>query len=191
MQNLDQLLVREIPQVPMCGQLKPQDKIDMLETGSAGNIRMVRRNARYLRDRRYLAPYQVPTLGARPLRKTFTSAATELLPRRFCRVSLLRERIHVICPTADVFLHVSTETPYPLVLLQATACGPRDIAHDTPCARCCIGDEEFLGNADGPPATAAGVTIEYAVTKQDVVTAADHPKGKTSVSADGTHSQAK
>jgi glycosyltransferase involved in cell wall biosynthesis len=98
--------------------------------------------------------------GDGPLRSAVTAAAAEVLPDRFTLLTVAPERMPRLYQTADVFLQASKDEPFPLVFLEAMACGLPIVAHDMPRVRWFIGDEEFLVDMDDPAAIAQ--TIEHA-----------------------------
>jgi len=64
--------------------------------------------------------------------------------------------------SADVFLQCSKDEPFPLVFLEAMACGIPVVAHDIPRVRWFIGDNEFLVNMDDPEEIAETIKRAYA-----------------------------
>jgi glycosyltransferase involved in cell wall biosynthesis len=59
--------------------------------------------------------------------------------------------------SADVFLQASIDEPFPLVFLEAMACGVPIVAHDMPRVRWFIGDDEFLADMADPAAIAQSI----------------------------------
>jgi len=95
--------------------------------------------------------------GDGPLRKTITAAAAKLLPGRFTRLSVPPAQMPELYRSADVFLQCSKDEPFPLVFLEAMACGIPIVAHDIPRVRWFVGDDEFLVDMDDPAAIAQGI----------------------------------
>jgi glycosyltransferase involved in cell wall biosynthesis len=99
--------------------------------------------------------------GDGPLRGTITAAAARLLPDRFTLLSVAPERMPMLYQAADVFLQASKDEPFPLVFLEAMACGVPIVAHDMPRVRWFIGDDEFLADMDDPTAIAQSIQSAY------------------------------
>jgi glycosyltransferase involved in cell wall biosynthesis len=95
--------------------------------------------------------------GDGPLRKTIAAAAAQLLPGRFTRLSVPPDRMPMLYNASDVFLHVSKDEPFGLVILEAMACGLPVVAHDMLRVRWLVGDDEFLVDTDDPAAIAQGI----------------------------------
>jgi glycosyltransferase involved in cell wall biosynthesis len=95
--------------------------------------------------------------GDGPLRKTIAAAAAQLLPGRFTRLSVSPERMPMLYQAADVFLQASKDEPFPLVFLEAMACGLPVVGHDMPRVRWFVGDDEFLVDMDDPAAIAQSI----------------------------------
>jgi glycosyltransferase involved in cell wall biosynthesis len=95
--------------------------------------------------------------GDGPLRKTLTEAAAKLLPGRFTRLSVPPAQMPKLYQSADVFLQCSKDEPFPLVFLEAMACGVPVVAHDMPRVRWFVGDDEFLVDMDDPAGIAQGI----------------------------------
>jgi glycosyltransferase involved in cell wall biosynthesis len=95
--------------------------------------------------------------GDGPLRNTISAAAARLLPGRFTLLSVAPERMPKLYQTADVFLQASKDEPFPLVFLEAMACGVPIVGHDIPRVRWFIGDDEFLADMDDPAAIAQSI----------------------------------
>jgi glycosyltransferase involved in cell wall biosynthesis len=100
--------------------------------------------------------------GDGPLRGSISAAAARLLPGRFTLLSIAPERMPKLYQAADVFLQASIDEPFPLVFLEAMACGLPIVAHDMPRVRWFIGDDEFLADMNEPAAIAQA--IQRAVT---------------------------
>jgi glycosyltransferase involved in cell wall biosynthesis len=88
--------------------------------------------------------------GDGPLRDAITATAQELLPGRFTRVSIPPARMPLLYQSADVFLQCSKDEPFPLVFLEAMACGVPIVAHDMPRVRWFVGDNEYLVDMEDP-----------------------------------------
>jgi glycosyltransferase involved in cell wall biosynthesis len=95
--------------------------------------------------------------GDGPLRNTISAAAARLLPGRFTLLSVAPEQMPKLYQAADVFLQASKDEPFPLVFLEAMACGLPIVAHDMPRVRWFIGDNEFLVDMDDPAAIAQSI----------------------------------
>ena len=95
--------------------------------------------------------------GDGPLRKSITTAAAQLLPGRFTRLSIPAEQMPTLYQSADAFLQCSKDEPFPLVFLEAMACGVPVVAHDVPRVRWFVGDSEFLIDMDDPAAIAEAI----------------------------------
>ncbi len=88
--------------------------------------------------------------GDGPLRDTITAAAAKLLPGRFTRLLIPPAQMPKLYQSADVFLQCSKDEPFPLVFLEAMACGIPIVAHDMPRVRWFVGEDEFLVKMDNP-----------------------------------------
>jgi glycosyltransferase involved in cell wall biosynthesis len=95
--------------------------------------------------------------GDGPLRTAIATAAAQLLPGRFTRLTVPPERMPMLYQAADVFLQASKDEPFPLVFLEAMACGLPVVGHDMPRVRWFVGDDEFLVDTDDPAAIAGGI----------------------------------
>ena len=95
--------------------------------------------------------------GDGPLLNTILTAAAKLLPGRFTRLLVPPVQMPKLYRSADVFLQCSKDEPFPLVFLEAMACGVPVVAHDTLRVRWFIGDDEFFVNMDDPAAIAQGI----------------------------------
>src|SRR5215472_4647429 len=95
--------------------------------------------------------------GDGPLRNTIASAASDVLPGRFTRVSLAPERMPILYQSADAFLHCSEGESFGSVFGEAMACGLPIVAPDMPRVRWIVGDDEFLVDTNDPAAVAAGL----------------------------------
>jgi glycosyltransferase involved in cell wall biosynthesis len=92
--------------------------------------------------------------GDGPMRKVVDEVAAQLLPGRFTRLSVAPERMPMLYQAADVFLQCSKDEPFPLVFLEALACGLPVVAHDMPRVRWFVGDDEFFVDMDDAAAVA-------------------------------------
>lgn len=104
-----------------------------------------------------IADAHLVVAGDGPLRKTIGAAAAKLLPGRFTLLSVPPERMPMLYRSADVFLQCSKDEPFPLVFLEAIACGLPVVAHDSSRVRWFLGDDEFFVNVDDPTAVAQSV----------------------------------
>lgn len=95
--------------------------------------------------------------GDGPLRNTISAMATRMLPGRFTLLSVPPARMPSLYRSADVFLQASKDEPFPLVFLEAMACGLPIVGHDIPRVRWFIGDEEYLADMDNPDAVAQSI----------------------------------
>jgi glycosyltransferase involved in cell wall biosynthesis len=59
--------------------------------------------------------------------------------------------------SADVLLQCSKDEPFPLVFLEAMACGLPIVAHDVPRVRWFVGDDEFLADMNDSAAIAEAI----------------------------------
>jgi glycosyltransferase involved in cell wall biosynthesis len=88
--------------------------------------------------------------GDGPLRDVIAATAKNLLKDRFTRLVIKPEQMPLLYQSADVFLQTSKDEPFPLVFLEAMACGIPIVGHDIPRVRWFVGDNEFLVNMDEP-----------------------------------------
>jgi len=95
--------------------------------------------------------------GDGPLRNAITDAAAKLLPDRFTLLQIPPARMPMLYRSADVLLQCSKDEPFPLVFLEAMACGVPVVAHDIPRVRWFVGDDEFLVDMDDPAAITAAI----------------------------------
>lgn len=95
--------------------------------------------------------------GDGPLRETLTSLASKLLPNRFTLLSTSPDRMPQLYRTADVFLQTSKDEPFPLVFLEALACGVPIVAHDMQRVRWFIGEDQYLADMTDPKAIAQAI----------------------------------
>jgi glycosyltransferase involved in cell wall biosynthesis len=95
--------------------------------------------------------------GDGPLRTKIGAAAARYLPGRFTRLSVAPEAMPRLYQAADVFLQCSKDEPFPLVFLEAMACGLPIVAHDMPRVRWFVGDAESLVNMDDATAIIQGI----------------------------------
>jgi glycosyltransferase involved in cell wall biosynthesis len=104
-----------------------------------------------------MADAHLVVAGDGPLRSSISAVAAELLPGRFTLLTVAPERMPKLYQTADVFLQASKDEPFPLVFLEAMACGLPIVAHDIPRVRWFIGEDEFLVEMDDPAAIAQAI----------------------------------
>jgi len=104
-----------------------------------------------------IADAHLVVAGDGPLRNAISAAAARLLPGRFTLLSVAPEQMPKLYQTADVFLQASTDEPFPLVFLEAMACGIPLVAHDMSRVRWFIGDDEFLADMNDPAAIAQAI----------------------------------
>ena len=95
--------------------------------------------------------------GDGPLRDSIASLASRLLPGRFTRLTAPPDRMPALYQSANVFMQCSKDEPFPLVFLEAMACGLPIVAHEMPRVRWFLGDDEFLVDMDDPAAVARAV----------------------------------
>jgi len=95
--------------------------------------------------------------GDGPLRDSIASLASRLLPGRFTRLTAPPDRMPALYQSADVFMQCSKDEPFPLVFLEAMACGLPIVAHETPRVHWFLGDDEFLADMDDPAAAARAI----------------------------------
>ena len=99
--------------------------------------------------------------GDGPLRSTISAAAARLLPDRFTLLSVAPDRMPMLYHSADVFLQASKDEPFPLVFLEAMACGLPIVGHDMPRVRWFVGDDEYLADMNDPAAIAQSIQRAY------------------------------
>jgi glycosyltransferase involved in cell wall biosynthesis len=104
-----------------------------------------------------IADAHLVVAGDGPLRSCISAAAAELLPGRFTLLTVAPEQMPKLYQAADVFLQASKDEPFPLVFLEAMACGLPIVANDMPRVRWFIGEDEFLVDMDDPAAIAQGI----------------------------------
>jgi glycosyltransferase involved in cell wall biosynthesis len=95
--------------------------------------------------------------GEGPLRKPLGEMADKMLPGRYTRLSVPPGQMPRLYQSADVFLQCSKDEPFPLVFLEAMACGVPVVAHDMPRVRWFVGDDEFLVDMDDPASIAQAI----------------------------------
>jgi glycosyltransferase involved in cell wall biosynthesis len=100
--------------------------------------------------------------GDGPLRDAITAVGARLLPGRFTRLVVPPAQMPRLYQSADVFLQCSKDEPFPLVFLEAMACGIPIVAHEMPRVRWFVGDNEFLVDMDHPAAIADGILRAHA-----------------------------
>jgi glycosyltransferase involved in cell wall biosynthesis len=92
--------------------------------------------------------------GDGPLRDQILDHAEKVMPTRFTRLSVSPAQMPLLYRSADVFMQCSKDEPFPLVFLEAMACGIPIVAHDISRVRWFLGDNEFLVKMDDPSAIA-------------------------------------
>jgi glycosyltransferase involved in cell wall biosynthesis len=97
--------------------------------------------------------------GDGPLRQTISALAGKLLPNRFTRLSVARERMPAVYRCADVFLHLSKDEPFGNVFIEAMACGLPVVAPDSSRLRWIVGDDECLLEDDSPAAISSRIDL--------------------------------
>jgi glycosyltransferase involved in cell wall biosynthesis len=95
--------------------------------------------------------------GDGPLRKAVAAEAEQHLSGRFTLLSVPPDQMPSLYRSADVFLQSSKDEPFPLVFLEAMACGVPIVGHDIPRVRWFVGDDEFLADMDDPAAVAQSI----------------------------------
>jgi glycosyltransferase involved in cell wall biosynthesis len=100
--------------------------------------------------------------GDGPLRAPITETAARLLPGRFTLLTAPPERMPALYQSSDVFLQCSKDEPFPLVFLEAMACGLPIVGHDSPRVRWFVGDAEYLVDMDDHAAIAEAITCARA-----------------------------
>jgi glycosyltransferase involved in cell wall biosynthesis len=95
--------------------------------------------------------------GDGPLRSAITAAAGKLLPGRFTHLIIPPAQMPRLYRSANVFLQCSKDEPFPLVFLEAMACGVPVVAHDMPRVHWFLGDDEFFVDMDDPAAIAQSI----------------------------------
>ena len=87
--------------------------------------------------------------GDGPLREELTNAAAKALPVEIhAYIGPRPGQMPMLYRSADVFMQCSKDEPFPLVFLEAMACGIPVVAHDTARVRWFLGNDEFLVNMD-------------------------------------------
>jgi glycosyltransferase involved in cell wall biosynthesis len=104
-----------------------------------------------------IADAHLVVAGDGPLRRSIMAAAEKQLPGRFTRLSVPPAQMPNLYRSADVFMQCSKDEPFPLVFLEALACGLPVVAHDIPRVRWFLGDHEFLVDMDAPEAIASSI----------------------------------
>src|SRR5271165_440579 len=95
--------------------------------------------------------------GDGPLRNKIASAAAELLPGRFTRLSIPSEKMPALYHSSDVLLHCSKDEPFGIVFTEAMACGLPIVGHDMLRVRWIVGDDEFLVDTNDAVAVAKAI----------------------------------
>jgi glycosyltransferase involved in cell wall biosynthesis len=104
-----------------------------------------------------IADAHLVVAGDGPLRDAITAAAARLLPGRFTLLQIPPAQMPMLYRSADVLLQCSKDEPFPLVFLEAMACGVPVVAHDIPRVRWFVGNDEFLADMDDPAAIANAI----------------------------------
>ena len=105
--------------------------------------------------------------GDGPLRDQITAAAGRLLPGRFTRLNVPPDQMPLLYNSSDVFMQCSKDEPFPLVFLEAMACGISVVAHDMPRVRWFLGEKEFFADMDDPDQIAQAITRASASSTSD------------------------
>ena len=107
---------------------------------------------RVLEGIRAVAPLEASLVvaGDGPMRQDAADLARQLLPGRFKRISLPKERMPELYRSADVFLHLSLLESFGNVFLEAWASGLPIVAHETDRLRWILGDRHFLCDTTNP-----------------------------------------
>ena len=95
--------------------------------------------------------------GDGPLRDAIAAAADKLLPGRFTRLLVAPSEMPKLYQSADVFVQCSKDEPFPLVFLEAMACGVPIVGHDMPRVRWFVGEHEFLADMNDPAVIAEAI----------------------------------
>jgi glycosyltransferase involved in cell wall biosynthesis len=95
--------------------------------------------------------------GDGPCRNKIASAAAELLPDRFTRLSIPLEKMPSLYRSSDVLLHCSKDESFGNVFAEAMACGLPIVAHDMLRVRWIVGDDEFLVDTNDVAAVAKAI----------------------------------
>ena len=109
---------------------------------------------RVLEGVRAVAPLEASLVvaGDGPLRQEVTDLAEQLLPGRFKRISLPKERMPELYRSADVFLHLSLLESFGNVFLEAWASGLPIVGHKTDRLKWILGDNHVLVDTTDPEA---------------------------------------
>ena len=99
--------------------------------------------------------------GDGPLRATIAALAAQMLPGRFTCLSVTPAKMPRLYQSADVFLQCSKDEPFPLVFLEAMACGVPIVAHDVARVRWFVGNDEFLVDMGDTSAITEGIKRAY------------------------------
>lgn len=95
--------------------------------------------------------------GDGPMRERVEVAGRDLLPGRFTRLTLPRERMPELYRSADVLLHMSRDEPFGNIYIEALAIGLPVVAHDTPSTRWITEDQGLLVDTADPAAVADAI----------------------------------
>lgn len=107
---------------------------------------------RVLEGVRAVAPLEASLVvaGDGPMRQEVADLAGQLLPGRFRRISLPKERMPELYRSADVFLHLSLLESFGNVFLEAWASGLPIVGHKTDRLEWILGDSHFLADTTNP-----------------------------------------
>jgi glycosyltransferase involved in cell wall biosynthesis len=100
--------------------------------------------------------------GDGPLRDQVMEAGHRLLPGRFARLKLSRERMPDLYRCADVFLHMSMDEPSANAYIEALATGLPVVTHDRAVTRWTFEDAAYLVNTEAPDAVAEAIGFAIA-----------------------------
>jgi glycosyltransferase involved in cell wall biosynthesis len=85
--------------------------------------------------------------GDGPLRDDMRRLADEILPGRYCQLTVAADEMPALYRCADVFMHLSTDESFGNVFVEALATGLSIVAFDTPRTRWIIGEEGCFPDA--------------------------------------------
>lgn len=95
--------------------------------------------------------------GDGPLRDQVLETGNRLLPGRFARLVLPRDRMPVLYRSADVMLHMSVDEPSANAYIEALATGLPVVTHDRAVTRWTFEDTAFLVDTKVPDAVAGAI----------------------------------